>query len=299
MSRRAFPYRTPPEDVVKAEEWTLRIDDGQIDLPESLPDWDYQMQLDLRRTVRIDLDLLQSSTGLPTTASLALVVVWAATGSSLRAPATRVPLTGTGIRSLDLAIDLDGRNLGGLLTLDTILVLADFCSDGTPAAPRRAGSVLWSDRHEVRLQGDAPQFPIAIVDFAKTSFPEEAAWHVQVVGNLETATMGALLLLVNEKNAVAVKAFQNAAAPRPIDRVILSAVYADVARTMIEHALLSPDFDHEVDFDDESLGATLQNLINRLFPNVTIDHLRRRREQSPGLFSSEVQAAVKIFEDVR
>ncbi|KFU76958.1 hypothetical protein SAMN04489729_4597 [Amycolatopsis lurida] len=299
MSRRAFPYRTAPEDVVKAEEWTLQIDGDQMALPEALPDWDYQMRLDLRRAVRVDLSTLQSSTGLPATASLALVTVWAATGSGLRAPASRIPLTGTGTLSIDLAVDLDGRNLGGLLTLDTILVLADYCSDGAPAAPRRAGSVLWSDRREVRLQGDAPQFPIAVVDFAKTSFPEDAAWHVQVVGNLETATMGALLLLVNEKSTAAVKAFQNAATPRAIDRVILSAVYTDVARTLVEHALLSSDFDDENDFDDESLGATLQNLIGRLFPNTTIDQLRRRREQSPGLFSTEVQAAVKIFEDVK
>lgn len=298
MSRRALPYRTPGEDAVKAQQWVLVVDGQGIDLPDALPDWDYQMNLSLRNEVHVDLDAVYAATGLTPDVSLSLVVVWTATGSGLRGTAKRIQLSGVGAHNVELEVELQGTQLGGLLTLDTHLVLAELCEDSTIAAPRRGGSMLWTHSHSLRLQGDAPQFPIAVVDFATTQLPAESAWHVQLNGNLEMATMGTLLLLINEQKKSVVTAFQNAAAPRAIDKVFLSAAHADIARTMVEHALADPDFTFDVDYPEESLGATLQSLLAHLFPGVSLQHLRQRRDQSPNLFATEVQAAVKIFEDV-
>ena len=242
MSRRVLPYRVPAEDVVTAAGWVLVTEEGEVALPEALPDWDYVMDLHLRRTVRIDLDRARSQSGLPSDAALVLAAVWTATGSNLGGPARHVRLTGSGMSTVELDVHLRGADLGGVLLLDTALVLAERRNDARPSSPRRAGSVLWSDRERLRLQGDAPQFPMAVIDFARTSFPDQAAWHVQISGDLESAAMGSLLLLVNEKNAITATAFENAAKPRPVDRVVLSAVYADVARTMIEHALGLDEF---------------------------------------------------------
>ncbi|MFJ5992628.1 hypothetical protein [Lentzea sp. NPDC092896] len=297
MSRRALPYRTPGDEAVKAQQWVLVIDDEGVDLPEALPDWDYQMSLRLRNEVHVDLDAVYSSTGLSPDARLSLVVVWTATGSGLRGTAQRVSLSGGGAHNVVLDIELSGTQLGGVLTLDTQLVLAEAQETGAIAAPRRGGSVLWTNKRTLHLQGDAPQFPIAVVDFAPTPLPTDAAWHVQLSEELNTATMGALLLLVNEQKKAVVAAFQNAASPRAIDKVYLSAAYADIARTMIEHALADPDFSDESDYAEDSLGATLQNLLSNLFPNTSVQHLRRRRDQAPSLFASEIQAAVSIFEE--
>ncbi|MFD9337285.1 hypothetical protein ACFWBF_23190 [Streptomyces sp. NPDC060028] len=296
MSRRVLPYRVPPEDAVGAEGWRLLVDDGELPLPEALPDWDYGMDLHLSRVVRVDLDLARSRSGLPADAALMLSAVWTATGSRLSGPARQVRLMDSGVVSIPLDIRLRGADLGGVVRLDTALLLADRLDTARPAAPRRAGSVLWSDRAAVRLQGDAPQFPMAVIDFARTSFPEGAAWHLQITGSLESATMGSLLLLVNERNAVTTTAFRNAAKPRPVDRVVLSAVYADVARVMIEHGLNDDDFADVTDFPEGSLGATLVSLFDRLFPGQSITDVRLRRLQSPALFASDLQAAVRIFE---
>jgi hypothetical protein len=225
-----------------------------------------------------------------------LTAVWTATGSNLSGPAQHVRLTGTGLATVTLDVLLRGSDLGGLLFLDTALLLAERRSDGRPSSPRRAGSILWSDRSPLRLQGDASQFPMAVIDFGRTSFPDGAAWHLQISGNLESATMGSLLLLVNERSTTVTAAFENAGRPRDIDRIVLSAVYADTARTMIEHALANDEFVDEADFPVDSLGATLATLFTRLFPGRSISDLRLRRQQSPGLFASEVQEAVKIFE---
>ncbi|MFI6489449.1 hypothetical protein [Streptomyces sp. NPDC050564] len=271
-------------------------EDGDVDMPEALPDWDYQMDLHLRRTVRVDLDRARSQSGLPSDAALILAAVWTATGSNLSGPAQHLRLTTGGTNTVELDVRLRGADLGGLLLLDTALVLAERRSDARPSSPRRAGSVLWSDRESLRLQGDAPQFPMAVIDFARTSFPDDAAWHLQISGGLESATMGSLLLLVNERNAVTATAFENAGKPRPVDRIVLSAVYADAARTLIEHALNHDDFAEDADFSDGSLGATLLSLFDQLFPGQSITDIRLRRRQSPALFASDLQAAVKIFE---
>ncbi|MFI5826196.1 hypothetical protein ACIA6C_02845 [Streptomyces sp. NPDC051578] len=296
MSRRVLPYRIPPEDVVKAEGWRLVAEDGELPLPDAIPVWDYGMDLHVVRVVQVDLDRARSGSGLPADAPLMLSAVWTATGSRLSGPARQVRLTEAGVVSVPFEVRLRGADLGGVVRLDTALLLADRLDSARPAAPRRAGSVLWSDRASVRLQGDAPQYPMAVIDFAHTSFPEGAAWHLQITGGLESATMGSLLLLVNESNTVTTTAFRNAARPRPVDRVVLSAVYADVARVMIEHGLNSDDFADEADFPEGSLGSTLLGLFDRLFPEQSITDVRLRRLQAPALFASDLQAAVRIFE---
>ncbi|WP_218042461.1 hypothetical protein [Streptomyces chartreusis] len=279
-----------------AEPWQLVLEDGELPLPEALPDWDYKMDLHMRRTVQLDLGRARMQSGLPANAALMLSAVWTATGSNLSGPAQSVLLGEAVTSTVEFDFRLRGTDLGGLLLLDTALVLAERRSDARPSSPRRAGSVLWSDREALRLQGDAPQFPMAVIDFARTSFPDDAAWHLQISGSLESATMGALLLLVNERNAVTSAAFQNAGKPRPVDRIVLSAVYADAARVMVEHALAHEEFVEDADYPDGSLGATLVSLFDQLFPGQLVTDIRLRQRQSPALFSSDLQAAVKIFE---
>lgn len=296
MTRRVLPYRIPSEDTVAVGPWRLVVEDGEVPLPPALPHWDYQMDLRLRRDVRVDVDRVRRQSGLPADAPLLASTVWTATGSNLSGPAQRVRLVDSGRDTARFDFLLHGADLGGLLRLDTALVLGERRETGRGSSPRRAGSVLWSDRTELRLQGDAPQFPMAVIDFARTSFPDGAAWHLQISGGMEHATMGALLLLVNERNEATATAFRNAARPRPVDRIVLSAVYADAARTMLEHALAQDDFTEDADYPDESLGATLLNLFEVLFPGQSITDVRLRRRQSPALFASDLQAAVHIFE---
>ncbi|CAL9305511.1 hypothetical protein [Streptomyces sp. R02] len=296
MTRRVLPYRVPAEDVVSAETWRLVVEDGEVPLPEAMPDWDYQMDLSLRRTVRVDLERARRQSGLPDDTPLVLSAVWTATGSNLSGPAQQIPMPAYADGIAEFDFRLRGADLGGLLLLDTALLLAERRVDARPSTPRRAGSVLWSDRQTLRLQGDAPQFPMAVIDFARTSFPDDAAWHLQISGGLDSATMGSLLLLVNERNSTTANAFQKASKPGPVDRIVLSAVYADAARIMVEHALNQDDFTEDTDFPEGSLGATLLNLVEQLFPGQSITDIRLRRQQSPALFASDLQAAVKIFE---
>lgn len=296
MTRRALPYRIPPEEVVDAEHWKLALDDGHIPMPTELSHWDYLTDLELCRTIRVDVDRTRERAGLGEDSVLLLAAVWTSSGSNLRGPGEQIPITSGGIQTVETAFKLTGAELGGTLILDTALVVAAPGNHTRPAAPRRAGSMLWSDRHSLRLQGDAPQFPIAVIDFDKTVFAAGAAWHLQIGDNLDGATMGSLLLLVNEKNAAAVAAVQNAERPRDTDKLVFSAIKADVSRLMVEHALRHNEFQDEGEFGEDTLGETISTLVGQLFPNTSITDLRLRMELQPNLFASDVQNAVKLFE---
>ncbi|MEV0435489.1 hypothetical protein [Nocardia sp. NPDC050413] len=275
----------------------LTVGGEEISLPDHLPHWDYQTNLLLRRVVHVDLERALAESTLAPGTELALAGVWTSTGSKLRGTLSRAIVPANG--EVELRAELVGADLGGVVTLDTALVLARR-RHGTdrPVAPRRGGSVLWSDRTQIRLQGDAPQFPIAIVDFDQTNYPGDAAWHLEIGSDLDVATMGSLLLLVNEKKTLIAEALQRAANPRLQDKLALSMLYADVARTMVDHALSISEFNDDATYLDETLGATLQELFGRLFPGRSITDVRLAAQESPNLFASQLQAAVKIFEGI-
>lgn len=297
MSRRAFPYRLASDGVVEAKNWSLLVGDNAMELPDALEDWDYHMDLRLRREVRVDLDQARADTGLTANTRLGLAVIWSATGSNLRVPALRMTLEGKGVQEFELKPDLRGENLGGLLALETMLVLAESPYAAGPATPRRGGSRIWMDRQTVRLQGDAPQFPMTIIDFDLTSYPSNAGWHLKIDGGMTSATMGSIILLINEKHKGVARAFESAKSPRKVDALILSAVYADVTKRLVDHGLTHDEFAEDASFPEESMGATLQSLFARLFPHTSVAELRRRRDQAPSLFTTDVQAAIGIFQE--
>jgi hypothetical protein len=296
MSRVALPFVRPAASVVDGSDWSLVIDDDEVATPASLDDWDYNTDLHFRRTIEFDSTAVREQSELPSGTKLAVAVVWRAAGSGVVGRGAFDPVAVAGLSRHSLDFVLPGAELGGHLELATQVVLAESLPASSSFSPHRAGSVLWEDTMTVRLQGDASQFPMAVIDFGKlTSLPVDAGWHLQINGELHSAAMGTMLLLINERNLVVSSAFRNAAKPRPVDYVTLSAVYADVARTMIEHALSHDDFGNGTEYADGSLGAAFSDLFEQLFPGQSVEDIRLRRQDRPSIFASEVQAAVHIF----
>lgn len=297
MTRTMWPYMRPRHGIFTAS-WQLRVPGGVEPLPRALPYWDYNTDLPLSRTLTIDVDAVFEQCGLAEDAQLSIVALWRSTGSGLRTLADRQPV-GRSWRTTQYELDftLTGTDVGGTVTLTTQLLLEDPGSTLDPAAPRRPGSVLWSDERDLRLQGDAARFPMDLVDFRNEVYPDRAGWHLKIGHELEAAAMGSILLLINSENKPLAQAVARGADPKPIDRIVLSAMYADVTRAMIEHALAQPDFDDETDYPDESLGQILRALCRRTFPGEPISELQLRYENSPTMFATDVQGGVHIFED--
>lgn len=292
-----WPYIRPRYGI-SAEPWQLRTPGGVEPLPRELPYWDYNTDVPLSRALTIDVDAVFEQCGLADDGQVSIVALWRSTGSGLRTLADRLVVgRDAGTAQIELDFTLTGTHVGGTAILVTQLLLEDPGSTVDPAAPRRPGSVLWSDSCDLRLQGDAARFPMDLVDFRNEVFPDRAGWHLKIGRELEAAAMGSILLLINSENKPLAQAVDRATDPRPVDRVALSAMYADVTRAMIEHALAQPDFDDETDYPDESLGQILRALCRRTFPGERISELRQRYENSPTMFATDIQGGMRIFED--
>ncbi|WP_228372737.1 hypothetical protein [Demequina maris] len=284
-------------DVIQAGDWLLVEDGEAIDLPTALAAWDYQSNLRVRRIVELEPLRIRNEVGLPAHAPIVLSVIWSATGSNLSGPAVSLRL-GHEVRERHvIEFSLRAADLGGTLSLRTLVALGARVTNAPETAPWRAGSILWMDTIDLRLQGDAAQFPMAVIDFAHTALPETAGWHLQITGGMETAAMGALLLLINSSHEQVVGAFEAASRPRPAQRAVLSAVRSDVARTLVEHALVRDDFDPAEPYPDGSLGATCADLFNKLFDGRSVTDVRLGREHSPGMFATELQAYTQLFQE--
>ncbi|WP_432098417.1 hypothetical protein [Streptomyces sp. WAC 04229] len=296
MNRRAYPYRSAAVGSVTMAEWSLKSEDGEVvPLPAFIPDWDFQRDLSLETVVEVDLDSVRALAGLPYEAELALSAIWSSTGSGLRRLAHRITLHGGGTRSAQLSFTVIGRDSGGRLSVDTQLVLAKALDNPDPTGPRRAGSVLWQHRAGVRLQGDASQFPMAVVDFKSAGYPENAPWYLDVGSNLEAATMGAVVLLVNSGTPVVLNALRRAEKASYAERLIQSAVRQDVVRLMIERAVSDEELTDSSRFEPDTLGHTLLGLLRTFLPGTSLTSLRMTRRTDPALFSAKIQHAVGLF----
>ncbi|WP_344336410.1 hypothetical protein [Kitasatospora putterlickiae] len=246
--------------------------------------------------MRIDVDAVRASTGLPATAPLALAVIWHSSGSGLRVRAQHTVLPFGGVVDVPIACTVKGRESGGTLTLDTQLVLAARVDDAGPLTARRAGSVLWRDEAQVRLQGDDSQFPISVVDFKEAGYPEDAPWLLAVEPDPEAAVMGAMVLLVNSGTPQVLDAMQRAGHPGTADRLIHSAVQTDVVRLLVEHAVRMPDLQDDSRYEQDTLGHLLMGIVHTRLPGTTLHALRRLYENDPALFSARIHSAARLFE---
>ncbi len=298
---RAWPYRRITGGLVKASAWTIDPhSDSAREAPNSLPDWDYQANLRLRRRLSIDLAASRESAGLPGDTAMAISVRWNAVPSLLRGSAAWVPLKDD-VQDYVIDVDISGERLGGVVRLETLVVLAGEI-EARPAVAHLIGSSLWSDAIEIRLQGDAPLFPIALIPFSSSSLPHRAAWFLELGPDLNATALGAIQLLVNQEHPMIVAAVKRAGSPNEVDRAVLSTLRSDVVRTMLERALGDEAFEMTETFEKDTLGAVLQGLMRTYMSNYLADDLleiRRIRASDPPLFAAITQAATQLLADER
>lgn len=295
---RAWPYRRITSGLVKAEPWV--IDPGtaeEREAPGSLPDWDYQTNLRLRRRMSIDIVACRRATNLADHVPLAVSVRWSAVPSLLRGSANWLPLQDD-VHDYTIDVDIPGERLGGVVRIETMVVLAGPGEAG-PARAHLVGSSLWNDATEIRLQGNSPLFPIALVPFSQSSLPSNAGWFLELGADLHATALGAIQLLVNQDHRVVATAIGRAGSPTDADRVVLSALRSDVARTMLERALGDEAFEMTETFERDTLGSILQGLLRTHLSTYVVDddltEIRRIRSNDPPRFAAVVQAATRFL----
>jgi hypothetical protein len=273
--------------------------DGTAELPNDLPAWDYDTVLSLQRSLTVDGARARAESGLGMDAELAISARWTASGSLLRGRAWQSGVPAVDDVELIAEFDLPGSELGGTLDLALVLTVVDPGAAPSAVAPRRRGSVLWTDSHPVRLQGNATHFPIAVADFEQLPYPSETTWFLDIGDDLEAAALGSLLLIVNESRDVVVEALTGVAEPSPTTNAIMSVLWTDTLRSLVERAVTDDEFDQGNDYPTGSLGAVLRAILRDRFPDEDLESLRREHDQDPALFTSRIQAAARMLGGTR
>ena len=288
------PFLRAAPDSIAAGPWSLA---GGGELDDRVEHWDPFLVLRLERQVTVDVDQLVASAGGIDPGALALATLWRADRTRLKGQGMSVPLgEDAGETTISLAMDVPGTEAGGNLQLHTFLMLASEAPITSPITANRAGSVLWSDRFVLSLEGDAARFPVTVVDFAALNgIADDAPWILEwYPHDLDQPVLGAMRLLVNSRNTVAVEAVGDALAPE--SAAVASAIRYDVTRALVHGALGNEDFvKGPREFEPDTIGRMLVDLLERYWPAGDPETLSARLEEAPHRLESELQAATGLL----
>lgn len=286
-----FPSYLRPDDEAVRANWLLRVGDREVSGP-TVEGWDYSERVHVRLTCRIDLAALLDVIGLEDDAQIRLLLRWRSTASGIRGVSDGSVISRGESRD---EVDLDGAELGGDLLIDAMLVLDSAGRNPSVLAPHRPGSILWSQRKKLELEGDRERFPVELISFRRAGLRgPTGAWSLKWDSqDLEHAVGSALRLQMNIDNPTSRAAAR--APDDPKNAQIMSVLRWDITRQLIVTALDDKENFHTLDWPERSLGAALAARIQTVFPGLSLDECRVLRRMHPEDFETSLQTATGLF----
>lgn len=291
---RSLPYRLAQPARVAGDDWKMVAGGQYQPLPESIEGWDASKNLHLVRDVTIDHAGIREDCQLDPACSLRLAVTWFSPDTFARGRASLVDLGPQAPQAHPFRLTLRGSEVGSRATVQTSVVLAEPRPAG-PLAPRRAGTVLWTDSRELDLDGKGARFPMESLSFKGWDLPEDAAWRLEWWDDdLEAPVLGSLRLLLNRDHPA--HAHIEGPATSPDARLIREVMRFDVGRQLICRALTAEGFaEREERYPARSIGETVTRLIRTAFPRRERLLLQKELEENPILFEARLQAGLRFL----
>ena len=294
MKRPVAPFLTPPEDAISHGEWLLSTPERDIPLPKEVPHWDYQTTLELAAPVSVDRLAVTRSCELEWDSGLAIVVMARSNHTNAEVLASRqdLPLNET----FDLAVELllDGAELGGRLTLETLLVVTEP-KPLNRLAPHHPGSILWRQQQWTDLEGTATQFPTDTMDFAAAGLDGGAGWQFKIdLTDPDARFMSAARLTLNSAHP-AIRRLLNGEKDGGTEQ-LLRTLNWDITRLMVLAAIGNEDvMGLEVDQEDTSVAAVLRNLLAQIWPTESTVTLGRWLQEDPARIETRIQHFARVI----
>jgi hypothetical protein len=265
MRRPIVPFRTPPAEAISHGEWLLKSINGDAPLPKEVPHWDYQTVLELAAPVSVDRRAVTEACRLDFDSGLAVLVMARSNHTNAEIMAARLDLPMTDRFDLAVDITLKGADLGGRLTLETLLVVTSP-RPRDRLAPQHPGSIIWRTTTWTDLEGVGTQFPTDTLDFAAVGLDPEAGWQFKLdLTDPDSRFMSAARLTLNSGHP-AIQRLLNGAKDEGTEQ-LLRTLHWDVTRQMVQAALSCEDvIGLDVDPEATTTAGVLRNLLGRLWP---------------------------------
>jgi hypothetical protein len=294
MTRRtAAPFHRL-DAAVRADPWMITLGGGAPALLRDIThDWDYATPATVDRVIAVDAAAAAAELGFAEGEALSLeVVVEVGTGPGdlPREIVARERISLGGALSLPVTLQLDPARLSAQLSLRTAILLANDARPADALAPRLAGTRLWDDRVQSRIEGDDPRFPMEVVSFWKT-FPdrphEAAPWLLSwSPGSPGRDFHGAARLFVNADDDLLIARLDEG------DELTLQAIMGDVVSQMCE-AALTGGWDEDLDgAEPGSVAGRVSHWLERAFGDVAV--ARGLLENRPGEFRAAILASMRL-----
>lgn len=291
---RVLPHRPASSDSVEWGPLWLTVNGHREPAGDLVDAWDYASETVVDYDVRLDLDMVRSSTGLDETATIA-VATKVDCPTALTRLTSAVPYTGEDGPVTSISLSIPAGSVADAIVITRHLIVLDPPSPAPDGVADRAGARLHeAPRTRVRLEGAGGRFPTEAVPFSELGL-EPAAWRVDLTcESLDNAFLGAVRLIVNTEHpaAAALDAGHEA------HDMILTALRCDVVRQLLSR--LAFDNTLEVDergYEDGSVGSVLETIcdlhLGRDLPSV----LELARQDAPG-FEMLAQARLGFLSKV-
>lgn len=276
-------------------DWVRISDDRSEVLGNLFPIWEPAVSINTFVPIKVDVLGIFEDCNLEPDARLQLGAVWSSSGTMLRGRGDLIDLNSADNgKELRLGVKVDGTKLAKSLDLSLQLILAAPNDHPRPFAPKLPGSILWqSDFHHVILEGEGARFPVEVIGFSYSMYPDDAAWVLHWdPHNLHQTILGDVRLYFNAKHERVIQAVSN---NKLEDFDLREAIRFDVARTLIYGALSNEEFLENPDgFENGSVGSAIRNMLYLYFPGLSISDIQSNSEQEQ-TFEPKLQAKLRAF----
>ena len=289
-------YRISPEVVEASGTWECRrreSPDNSFVLSGNIESWDYQTDLEFRRSLSIDVPKMLENCGFMEGTEIRIQVLVSTSRQRMRWIAHSIDLIcqgGSGVEVTELGFELKGERLQGDLRIDTeISVLKAVPSTDDPFIPTAEGSRLWSDSVTAALEGSLSRFPMSSVSFTKAfSDIGNAGWMLHWSPDMvESSASAAMRLYLNEDS----KLFQEIVS---CDTPVCGLVQSDILRQVLMTFLLDDEFELDPHgWPEHSLGNFAAQWIMNIFRELPGDQIRSRIRSEPGWAEARIQSYVR------
>jgi hypothetical protein len=282
------PFLTPPDNAISHGGWFLATVNGDIPLPSDLSHWDYQTVLELAAPVSVDRRVVTNACQLEWDSGLSVLVLARSNHTKAELVAARLDVPLSDNFDLPIELRLEGRELGGRLTLETLLVSKAPKPCGA-LAPQHPGSILWRRTHWTNLEGVGAQFPTETIDFTATGRDPRAGWELRIdLDDPEALFMSSARLTLNSGHPAIGKLLRGEKDEGTAQ--LLRTLNWDITRQMVHVALQSEDVAAlETDPDALSAAGILRNLLATIWPLESVVTLKNWLIHEPNRIEVHLQ----------